>query len=60
MAISEINYEEGCNLDGIKNMIFDLIMWKDVAKSTLWYGFGSMCFLSSCFTKGISFRYVPN
>lgn len=49
------NYDEGCNLDGIRNMIFDLIMWKDVAKSTLWFGFGSMCFLSSCFTKGISF-----
>lgn len=34
----------------------ELIMWKDVQKSTFWFGFGSLCFLSSCFTKGINFR----
>ncbi|CAL5212783.1 unnamed protein product [Lathyrus oleraceus] len=41
--------------DGIGNLITELIMWKDVQKSTFWFGFGSLCFLSSCFTKGINF-----
>ncbi|KAI3694031.1 hypothetical protein L1987_76989 [Smallanthus sonchifolius] len=35
-------------------LVNDLIMWNDVAKSTLWFGFGSLCFLSSCFTTGVS------
>ncbi|KAL4567744.1 hypothetical protein LXL04_023337 [Taraxacum kok-saghyz] len=34
-------------------------MWNDVAKSTLWFGFGSLCFLSSCFSTGISFSMFP-
>ncbi|KAL7608588.1 hypothetical protein Lser_V15G11022 [Lactuca serriola] len=45
----------GYNFDRIGFLINDLIMWNDVAKSTLWFGFGSLCFLSSCFTTGISF-----
>ncbi|KAJ0251573.1 Reticulon-like protein B18 [Hirschfeldia incana] len=43
------------DLERIKESINDLIMWRDVAKSTLWFGFGCLCFLSSCFTKGFSF-----
>ncbi|KAH6833914.1 Reticulon family protein [Perilla frutescens var. hirtella] len=43
------------NLDAIGEIINDLVMWKDVAKSSLWFGFGSLCFLSSCFAKGVSF-----
>ncbi|XP_041993048.1 reticulon-like protein B17 isoform X2 [Salvia splendens] len=43
------------NLDGIGEIIHDLVMWKDVSKSSLWFGFGTLCFLSSCFTKGVSF-----
>ncbi|KAF8043340.1 hypothetical protein BT93_A1625 [Corymbia citriodora subsp. variegata] len=43
------------NLDRIGQAITDLIMWRDVAKSTLWFGLGSLCFLSSCFAHGISF-----
>ncbi|KAL2466525.1 Reticulon-like protein B17 [Abeliophyllum distichum] len=46
---------DGCNLDKIGQLINDLIMWKDVSKSSLWFGFGSICFLSSCFTKGVNF-----
>ncbi|KAL4553977.1 hypothetical protein LXL04_039906 [Taraxacum kok-saghyz] len=45
----------GYNFDRIGFLINDLIMWNDVAKSTLWFGFGSLCFLSSCFSTGISF-----
>ncbi|KAL0354076.1 UNVERIFIED_CONTAM: Reticulon-like protein B18 [Sesamum angustifolium] len=46
---------DGCNLDAIGVMVNDLVMWKDVSKSSLWFGFGSLCFLSSCFTRGINF-----
>ncbi|PIA35137.1 hypothetical protein AQUCO_03600062v1 [Aquilegia coerulea] len=41
------------SLEQIGQLIFDMIMWKDVAKSTLWFGFGSLFFLSSCFTNGL-------
>lgn len=47
-----------CNLDRIGQLVTDLIMWNDVAKSSLWFGFGSLCVLSSCFAKGVSFRYA--
>ncbi|XP_062152527.1 reticulon-like protein B17 isoform X2 [Alnus glutinosa] len=47
--------EDGGNLDRIGQLITDLIMWRDVAKSSLWFGFGTLCILSSCFTSGINF-----
>ncbi|KAH8484481.1 hypothetical protein H0E87_028814 [Populus deltoides] len=47
---------DGGNLERIGMVVYDLIMWKDVAKSSLWFGLGCLCFLSSCFAKGISFR----
>ncbi|KAJ0112343.1 hypothetical protein Patl1_02318 [Pistacia atlantica] len=43
------------NLDRIGHLFVDLIMWRDVAKSSLWFGLGCLCFLSSCFAKGVSF-----
>lgn len=46
---------ESYNLDAIGEVLNDLVMWKDVSKSSLWFGFGSLCFLSSCFAKGVSF-----
>ncbi|BAT90095.1 hypothetical protein LR48_Vigan08g103900 [Vigna angularis] len=46
--------ENGADLDRVGALITDLIMWRDVSKSTLWFGFGCLCFLSSCFTKGIN------
>ncbi|CAJ1978898.1 unnamed protein product [Sphenostylis stenocarpa] len=46
--------ENGGDLDSVGVFIADLIMWRDVSKSTLWFGFGCLCFLSSCFTKGIN------
>ena len=54
----ETEDEDGSNLDRIGQMITDLIMWRDVAKSSLWFGFGTLCFFSSCFAKGINFRCV--
>ncbi|KAK6241721.1 hypothetical protein SCA6_007110 [Theobroma cacao] len=43
------------NLDRMGEMIGDLVMWRDVAKSSLWFGFGCLCFFSSFFTKGVTF-----
>ncbi|XP_010438456.1 PREDICTED: reticulon-like protein B18 [Camelina sativa] len=44
------------DLERIREKISDLIMWRDVAKSTLWFGFGCIYFLSSCFAaKGFNF-----
>ncbi|KAI3988330.1 hypothetical protein MKX01_012119 [Papaver californicum] len=43
------------SLDNIKQLINDLVMWRDVAKSTLWFGFGSLCFLSSCTSQGLRY-----
>ncbi|XP_022762519.1 reticulon-like protein B18 isoform X2 [Durio zibethinus] len=43
------------NIDQMGEMISHLVMWRDVAKSSLWFGFGCLCFLSSCFTKGVTF-----
>ncbi|CAN1179246.1 Reticulon-like protein B17, partial [Linum perenne] len=44
------------NLDRLASCIHDLVMWEDVAKSSLWFGVGCLGFLSSCFVKGINFR----
>ncbi|EPS61322.1 hypothetical protein M569_13475, partial [Genlisea aurea] len=35
--------------------IHELITWKDVARSSLWFGFGVVCFFSACFTSGVNF-----
>ncbi|KAF5744086.1 reticulon-like protein B17 isoform X1 [Tripterygium wilfordii] len=43
------------NFDRIGMVVADLITWKDVAKSSLWFGFGCLCFLSSCFAQGVNF-----
>lgn len=37
--------------------VVELVMWKDVAKSALWFGLGSMFFLSCSFSREITFRY---
>ncbi|XP_027343319.1 reticulon-like protein B17 [Abrus precatorius] len=47
--------ENGGDFDRVGQVVSDLIMWKDVSKSTLWFGFGCLCFLSSCFTQGLNF-----
>ncbi|XP_022748925.1 reticulon-like protein B18 [Durio zibethinus] len=46
---------EKSNINRIGEMISDLVMWRDVAKSSLWFGFGCLCFLSSFLTKGVTF-----
>lgn len=38
--------------------IFELVMWKDVAKSALWFGLGSMFFFSCSFSRDITFSPI--
>ncbi|CAA7013997.1 unnamed protein product [Microthlaspi erraticum] len=52
---SDLPYACQSDLNRIGEIISDLVMWRDVAKSTLWFGFGCLCFLSSCFAKGFNF-----
>ncbi|TKY48889.1 Reticulon protein B17 [Spatholobus suberectus] len=56
-SISSPKSEEGNggDLHRVGQVVSDLIMWKDASKSTFWFGFGSLCLLSSCFTQGLNF-----
>ncbi|XP_019432168.1 PREDICTED: reticulon-like protein B17 [Lupinus angustifolius] len=47
--------ENGIDFDRVGQLLGDLIMWKDLSKSVLWLGFGTLCFLSFSFTKGLNF-----
>ncbi|ONK66371.1 uncharacterized protein A4U43_C06F7070 [Asparagus officinalis] len=44
--------------DNAWEKIMELLMWKNVAKSTLWFGSGSIFFLSSCFSKDSNFSII--
>ncbi|KAH7658105.1 Reticulon domain-containing protein [Dioscorea alata] len=52
--------DEDCcsSVDGLLELILELIMWKNVAKSSFWFGFGSVFFLSSWFSRDFSFSFV--
>ncbi|KAK9150243.1 hypothetical protein Syun_008552 [Stephania yunnanensis] len=41
------------SLERFGQLISDLTMWRDMAKSSLWFGFGCLCFLSSCFARDV-------
>ncbi|XP_078177009.1 reticulon-like protein B18 [Carex rostrata] len=50
---------EGDNSNvGLCDCLYELIMWKDVAKSTLWFGLGSIFFLSTSFSKDFNFSLI--
>ncbi|XP_045805151.1 reticulon-like protein B17 [Trifolium pratense] len=53
-----IEEENGVDFDRIGQLVSDLVMWKDVSKSTFWFGIGSLCLLSSCFSQGFNFSIV--
>ncbi|RWW16431.1 hypothetical protein GW17_00019690 [Ensete ventricosum] len=58
ILIAEVGDSDGrSSIDGLQEQIVELVMWKNVARSTLWFGLGSMFFLSSCFSKDFSFRH---
>ncbi|KAL8136727.1 hypothetical protein V2J09_002728 [Rumex salicifolius] len=42
-------------LSGLGQLVSDLIMWRDAAKSSFWFGSGCLFFLSSSFTRGLSY-----
>ncbi|KAK8970390.1 Reticulon-like protein B17 [Platanthera guangdongensis] len=46
------------SLDGISEAISDLLMWKNMAKSTLWFAVGSSLILSSIFSGEFGFSIV--
>ncbi|XP_072965435.1 reticulon-like protein B17 [Typha angustifolia] len=46
------------SLGGLRERIWELIMWKNVAKSSLWFGLGSIFFISSSFSKDVSFSII--
>lgn len=50
--------DEGCRIaDGLWELMVELVMWKNAAKSSLWFGLGTMFFISSLLSKDVSFRY---
>ncbi|OAY64829.1 reticulon-like protein B18 [Ananas comosus] len=53
-----ISHDKQIKVEGLWERILELIMWKNVAKSSLWFGFGSMFFLSSSFSKDFSFSII--
>ncbi|GJN19656.1 hypothetical protein PR202_gb06955 [Eleusine coracana subsp. coracana] len=44
--------------EGLWERIVELVMWRNVAKSALWFGFGSMFFFSCSCSREITFRHV--
>ncbi|KAM0914361.1 hypothetical protein ACQ4PT_011558 [Festuca glaucescens] len=44
--------------EGLWERIVELVMWKDVAKSALWFGLGPMFFFSCSFSREITFSPI--
>ncbi|PUZ75283.1 hypothetical protein GQ55_1G146800 [Panicum hallii var. hallii] len=57
-ATSGTVFVEQSEWEGLWERIVDLVMWRNVAKSSLWFGFGSMCFFSCSFSKEITFSLI--
>jgi len=51
-------FVEQSEWEGLWERTVDLVMWRNVAKSSLWFGFGSMCFFSCSFSKEITFSPI--
>ncbi|KAJ1257127.1 hypothetical protein BS78_K209500 [Paspalum vaginatum] len=48
------DFMEQSGWEGLWERIVELVMWRNVAKSALWFGLGSMFFLSCSFSRGIT------
>lgn len=57
LDVSKASGERSSGND-ICNYFSDLVMWKNVAKTTLWFGSGSVILLSSCFSRDVNFSIV--
>ncbi|PKA58816.1 Reticulon-like protein B18 [Apostasia shenzhenica] len=53
-----IHQECPSSLDGLSMAITDLVMWQNVAKSALWFGLGSILFLSSILSRDVGFSVI--
>jgi len=51
------DFVEQSELEGLWERIVELVMWRNVAKSALWFGFGSM-FFSCSFSRDVTFRHA--
>lgn len=52
------DFVEQSGWEGLCERIAELVMWRNVAKSALWFGFGSMFFFSCSFSREITFSPI--
>ncbi|CAL5022363.1 unnamed protein product [Urochloa decumbens] len=55
---SGIEFIEQSGWEGLWERIVELVMWRNAAKSALWFGFGSMFFVSCSFSREITFSPI--
>ncbi|VAI13464.1 unnamed protein product [Triticum turgidum subsp. durum] len=56
--VTETDALEQSGWESLWERVVELVMWKDVAKSALWFGLGSMFFLSCSFPREITFSPI--
>ncbi|XP_078431509.1 reticulon-like protein B18 isoform X1 [Wolffia australiana] len=44
--------------DSVKDAVLELVMWKNTAKSSLWFGLGTLFFSSSLLSRDFDFSFV--
>ena len=52
------DFVEQSELEGLWERIVELVMWRNVAKSALWFGSGSMFFFSCSFSRDVTFGHA--
>ncbi|XP_062223460.1 reticulon-like protein B17 isoform X1 [Phragmites australis] len=52
------DFVEHSGWEALWERIVELVMWRNVAKSALWFGFGSMFFFSCSFSREINFSPI--
>ncbi|CAN6272445.1 unnamed protein product [Urochloa humidicola] len=57
-ATSGADLMEQSGWEGLWERIVELVMWRNVAKSALWFGVGSMFFVSCSFSREITFSPI--
>ncbi|CAL4969773.1 unnamed protein product [Urochloa decumbens] len=57
-ATCGIDIVEQSGWEGLWERIVELVMWRNAAKSALWFGFGSMFFVSCSFSREITFSPI--
>lgn len=58
VATCGTDFVEQSELEGVWERIFELVMWRNVAKSALWFGSGSMFFFSCSFSRDVTFSPI--